>query len=170
MKLGAFLRVLIGGLTGCFIGGAIAGVGVAFTSMPDLILINNWNAEEAGLGARAELLDIIRNTAGMAIMCGVLGLMYGGPFFFLFGMPAHALLLKRRVTGLIAYAVCGGLISAVCMSFLNPLLNGFRFDRFRLDEILLSTPWYALAGAIAMAIFWLVRRPDRIAPKAEPAA
>lgn len=170
MTGGGVLRIAIGAVLGCFVGGAIAGVGLALTSMPDLILIQNWNTLEAGEGARAGLADIARNAAGVAAMCGVLGLMYGGPFFLLFGLFAHRLLLRRGMTGLIVYALAGALMSSIAMSLLNPLLHGFRPSGLRLSEVLLFAPWFALAGAIAMTIFWLVRRPDRIAPRAEPAA
>lgn len=89
---------------------------------------------------------------GFAALFGAwFGLFIGLPAMVLLGLPIHALLVKRRTTSVFAYAGAGAVVgAAVSLAYFTLQATAF---------------WVALgagAGALASAIFWLIRRPDRV--------
>lgn len=88
---------------------------------------------------------------------GYLGLLLGVPAMVFIGLPMHAGLTRYRQTSPIAYLFAGalaGVLTGGLAALVLPQSNNSGL-------VLLTVA--AGAGALASAIFWLIRRPDRAA-------
>lgn len=162
---GQLLRLVVASVVAVAIGGAVAGIAVAVFEIPTQIT-QVADPEIDSQFNEATPTQVAWNVVGLAMMSGVLGLMAGGPVFVALGWPLHAMLIKLRRTGLISYALMGAIISGVVVSLTQAGVSGLTriFNPASWAETFGWAPWFALAGGITTTIFWLIRRPDRIAP------
>lgn len=86
----------------------------------------------------------------------MLGLVYGAPSTAVIGLPAHAALVFFRRTRLAYYAALG-----LASCFLNLVIVAFSM-RIGAAQFFAVLPTALIAGPLAGAIFWLIRRPDQI--------
>ncbi|MBI1188498.1 MAG: hypothetical protein GC206_14390 [Alphaproteobacteria bacterium] len=87
----------------------------------------------------------------------MLGLVYGAPSTAIVGLPAHATLVLLRRKGPIPYILVG-LVACSLNLLVISLTTGLETA-----QIFAIAPTALIAGPLAGAIFWLVRRPDQIA-------
>ena len=108
------------------------------------------------------------------IWVGVMfGAVIGWPAMLLFGLPAHALLYRRRSYKIGGYLLAGallGLLAAILLALLQATtvsgLLGLNF--------LMTGGFFAvillLSSVCAASVFWWIRRPDRDVPPPEKLA
>lgn len=97
------------------------------------------------------------DSLGFAAVFGAwFGLMLGWPAMLALGLPAHAVLLRKRLTSALAYMAAGALIGTVVS-----------LAYFALHSTGLSVVLGCGAGIATAAAFWIIRRPDR-APSNPP--
>ncbi len=91
------------------------------------------------------------NPISAFIVFGIILTLYGAVATAVLGLPAHALLVHMRRTGIVAYAAAG-LIAGALVSAL------FSSPR----DLWVFIPGL-VAGVLGATAFWLVARPDRLA-------
>lgn len=108
------------------------------------------------------LESVVHLTALMVTQATVFGLMLGVPIAFVIGWPAHRLLMHFRKVGAVSYLAAITAVSTIgyavlCLSSGVDLFGGYR-------SVMLAavTCW----GRVSGLVFWLIRRPDRDAPRA----
>jgi hypothetical protein len=116
-----------------------------------------------GAGA-AGFIEVISG-AGMVMATGfMLGGVIGWPVMLAFGLPAHALLLRKTSAAIGWYALTGAVIGAAAGGIrLLQTLSGVRPDAY-----LLHFGIGAVTGAMAAIVFWWLRRPDKDAAERKP--
>jgi hypothetical protein len=97
---------------------------------------------------------------GIAYGCGV-----GMAAMIVFGLPIHAALVRLNLRHLPAYAL-GGIPAGAAAPFLftgfaSVFFGGAYTWRQALSDGLNIVPLGAWLGACVLAVFWLIRRPDR---------
>lgn len=101
----------------------------------------------------------IHDPIGAGLMVGgYTGLLLGVPAMLCIGLPMHAGLTRYRQTSPVAYLVAGalaGVLTGGLAAMVLPQSDG--------DSDLMMIVVAAGAGALASAIFWFIRRPDRAA-------
>lgn len=78
---------------------------------------------------------------------------FGYGFFFLFGLPAMAILLSKRT--LLLCAIGGGCVSIAPILLLD-LFSLFSTNRVFTPEILLNLGLLFIAGCVGGALFWAI--------------
>jgi hypothetical protein len=110
----------------------------------------------AGNAGAAGIIEVISG-AGMVMATGfMLGGVIGWPVMLAFGLPAHAVLLRKTSAAIGWYALAGGVIGAAA--------GGIRLlqtSSVRPDAYLLYFGMGAVTGAAAAIVFWWLRRPDK---------
>ena len=103
----------------------------------------------------AGIIEIVSG-AGMVMATGfMLGGVIGWPLMLAFGLPVHAVLLRKTSATIGWYALSGAVIGAAA--------GGARLlqtSAFGPDAYLLHFGLGATAGALAAVVFWWLRRPD----------
>jgi hypothetical protein len=104
---------------------------------------------------------------------GFFGAVIGWPAMLLFGLPAHALLYRRRSYKLGGYLLAGTILGLLATLFLA-LIQATAFRGGGTTDWLMSGAWFGvvlvLASVAAASVFWFIRRPDRDMPAPEKLA
>ena len=126
------------------------------------LTVLNSGAPPEGSGA-AGVIEAISG-GGMVMATGfMLGALIGWPVMLAFGLPAHALLLRKTSAKIGWYALAGGAIGAAAGALrLIQTLSSVRPDAY-----LLYIAVGAVSGAMAAIVFWWLRRPDKDAAQAQ---
>jgi hypothetical protein len=102
----------------------------------------------------------------------VFGAMIGWPAMLVFGLPAHAVLYRRRSHKIGGYLLAGAILGLLATAAIG-LLQAMAYGASGMG--LLSTGlWFGviliLASIAAASLFWFIRRPDRDVPAPEKLA
>jgi hypothetical protein len=102
----------------------------------------------------------------------VFGAVIGWPAMLLFGLPAHAVLYRRRSHKLGGYLLAGAILGLLATAVLG-LLQATAFGAGGMG-VLATGLWFGvvlvLASVAAASVFWFIRRPDRDVPAPEKLA
>ena len=154
------LRILFASIVAVAVGGAVAGLAFAVIEVPTQIT-HVTTADY--VTAPATPMQMAASIAGLALSSTVVGLMFGGPVFLLAGLPVHGWLMRRGWTNILAYAALGAAVSGLVVTLTQAGVSGPAqlIQPSRWADLFSMAPYFALAGAIATSVFWLIRRPDR---------
>jgi hypothetical protein len=108
-----------------------------------------------------------------AIFAGaVFGAIIGWPAMLLFGLPAHAMLYRRRSHRMGGYLLAGAILGLLATVVLG-LMQATAFGVGGMG-VLSTGLWFGvvlvLASVAAASVFWFIRRPDRDVPAPEKLA
>jgi hypothetical protein len=103
--------------------------------------------------------------AAFLITGATFGAVIGWPAMLVFGMPAHALLYRRkshRIGGYLLAGVLTGFAASLALFVILAAFDGFRsMNGSDMTGGGLLTLIFVLGAVTASAIFWLIRRPDK---------
>ena len=103
----------------------------------------------------------------------LLGAAIGWPIMLFFGLPAHAFLYRRGSRKAGSYLLAGvivGFMAVVIVLLLGGALGAYSSDG-ALAVGLVSTSFFGLLiSVLASWLFWLIRRPDKDAPRPDKVA
>jgi LytS/YehU family sensor histidine kinase len=105
----------------------------------------------------ADFSQILINTMLVGASGFMLGGLLGWPVMLAFGLPMHAILIRRTPAKAWHYAV-GGLLAGLIAGFLRYSMQA---GEATVNDLTLFLAIGGVAGAIGALMFWLIRRPDR---------
>jgi hypothetical protein len=90
----------------------------------------------------------------------------GYPSAIIFGLPAHFLLHKARMTKLVFYALVGAVIGFILgLGIFFATISGMYEQNFSTESVARSAIILLISGflgASASTVFWIIARPDRL--------
>ena len=98
--------------------------------------------------------EILAGFLSAGLFGAFIGAAIGWPAMLALGLPAHAFFVRRGLTAAPVYALAGGLAGLLT----TPILGGLK-DAFDPLAIMLCSG----TGFIAASLFWIIRRPDKLA-------
>ena len=116
--------------------------------------------------------DMTSSVPSAMLGAGLLGAMIGWPAMLIFGLPAHALLYRRRSHRIGGYLLAGailGLFASAVLGLLqmvgSPIFGGAALMAGGVIALILL-----IASVAASSLFWWIRRPDRDVPSPDKLA
>lgn len=154
-----WLRLALAALVPPILSAGLCAACLAMIMAPDFVFRVEINS---GTYRPATLPEVMASLLGFGAIGGALGVILGWPAMLAAGLPLHGWLVRKARTNWLIYTLIGLAVGTLTM-LVYFLATGSLRDPKRLFDtgpLLLSGP---LTGILTASLFWLIRRPDRIA-------